>query len=413
MSLTGNEDSGALTRRALERRVKRWLLSAPFDCYVQVAPGLEPLLADELTALGLLPDRPGPPFERGGVSLKLDLEGLMTANLALRTASRVLLRLATFSATSAEMMHDQARRVPWEVHLGFAQRYALRMSSRRSKLQAGDQLARTVMGAIAWRLSSLGLSPRPDPEAPLEVHARLDRDRCTLSLNTSGAHLHRRGLRTHVGEAPVRETLAAAVAMLGLTWLPRPDVVVDPFCGSGAVLIEAADALNGLLPGRARSFAFEEAGWFRPGRWREVRRRLGADASWGLGVPRLLGIDVDERALAAARTNLATAGHDGAVLHAGDSLGFDFDALGARSGTILSNLPYGVRLGDAKAAESLTRRFLSALGAGTTRWRFALLTNEPGRVRGHPDVSDTSVLPSVSGGLEVAIVTGQVGGREP
>ena len=157
-----------LTPRALERRVKRWLLSAPFECFVQVAPGLEPLLARELADLGLVPDAAAVRPERGGVTLALDLEGIMAANLGLRTASRVLLRLGSFPAAAAEMLHDRARKLPWELHLGFAASYALRLSSRRSKLQAGDEASRAVAGAVARRMGALGLRPRPAPDAELE-----------------------------------------------------------------------------------------------------------------------------------------------------------------------------------------------------------------------------------------------------
>lgn len=399
-----------LTTRALERRVKRWLLSAPFDCFVQVAPGLEHVLLEELTALGLASPDGDARVERGGVALRLDVDGIMAANLALRTASRVLLRLGSFPASSAAMLHDQARRLPWEVHIGFAPGYALRMSSRRSRLQAGAELAGAITGAVARRMGSFGLKPQPDPESPLEVHVRLDHDRCTLSLNTSGEHLHRRGIRTHVGAAPARETLAAGVALLGLSSAPAPDVVVDPFCGSGALLIEAADLLTGLQPGRARTFAFEHVGWFRPGRWRDVRRRLAADEPPRTVGTRFLGIDSDVAVAAAARANLAVAGHAGVPVHVGDSLDFDFGALGAASGVILSNLPYGVRLGDTKQADALTRRFLSRLGEGSTRWRFALLVNDPERVTGHPDTTVDGLLRTKSGGREVAVVTGSVGG---
>lgn len=399
-----------LTERALERRVKRWLLGAPFDCFVQVSPGLEPLLIEELEALRI-PVRSVPAqVDRGGVALPLDLDGIMTVNLASRLASRVLLRVGAFAASSTEMLHDQARRLPWEVHLGFTVAYALRMTSHRSRLQAGEELAKAVTGAVARHMGELGPAPRPDPEAPLEFHVRLENDRCTVSLNTSGEHLHRRGIRTLVGDAPVRETLAAAVVRLGLRNAPNPDVVIDPFCGSGAVLIEAADVLTGQVPGRGRSFAFEHAGWFRPGRWRAVRRSLRADEPPTATSARLLGIDTDERMLSATRANLEAAGHEAAMLHHGDSLGFDFDSLAPRSGLIVSNLPYGVRLGDARQAAALTRRFLSALGAGSTRWRFALLVADPGGVTEHPDVSVGDVVNTLSGGRRVAIVSGSVGG---
>src|SRR5690606_8771243 len=223
---------------------------------------------------------------------------------------------------------------------------------------------------------------------------------------------------------PARETLAAAVALLGLAEQPSPDVVVDPFCGSGAVLIEVGDALAGLAPGRARSFAFERAGWFRPGRWREGRRRLGVDPAGGVEgdvdapaaptsaapTPHLLGIDADARVLAAARANLDAAGHAGVKLHAADSLAFDLGSLGARHGLIVSNLPYGVRLGDAAKAAALTRRSLDRLGRGATRWRFALLTGDAGRGAGHPDVRGARVTARGSGGRAGHVATGWRGG---
>jgi 23S rRNA G2445 N2-methylase RlmL len=126
--------------------------------------------------------------------------------------------------------------------------------------------------------------------------------------------------------------------------------------------------------------------------------------------PHLLGIDADPRVLAAARANLDAAGHVGVRLHAADSLEFDLGSLGARQGLIVGNLPYGVRLGDAAKAAALTRRFLSRLGQGGSRWRFALLTSDAARVAGHPDVRDAAVTATVSGGLRVYVVTGSVEG---
>lgn len=431
-----------LSRSALERRVKRWLLREPFEVFLQVTPGLEATLLRELEELGLA--GPGASVaEPGGVLLPLGLEGLMRTNLELRTVGRVLLRIASgIPAATPEMLFDQSRRLPWEVHLGFHENFALRMSSRQSKLQAGDHLAKTVAAAIGRRIRELGLTARLTPDAPITFHVRLQGDRCTFSLDTSGEHLHRRSVRTHVHTAPLRETLAAATVLEGLSAMSgRPDLVVDPFCGSGTLLLEAVDAIAGLPPGRRRRFALEQAAWYRPGRWREVRRRAGLDLSDGdpsgrgtgaLGEaddaavtrsphpevllaeasesgssPRFLGVDLDAGALHAARANLAHPDYAAVELRQGDSLTFDLDALGARRGLLVANLPYGVRLGERKAADHVTSSFLDRLAAGRTRWRVALLCADRRLVESR--LYDPRTLETRNGGLRVWLVTGAIG----
>ncbi len=394
-----------LSRAALERRVKRWLLRAPFDCYIQVTPGLEELLVDELLAEGLAPHRAALNVSHGGVELRLDHADILRANLSLRTASRVLLRLGTFPAASPEMLYDRARQVPWETQIGFLERYALAITARNSKLQAGDAVANTVASAIARELRPLGLYPRSADAAELTFHVRLQDDRCTVSLDTSGQHLHRRGVRTNVHTAPVRETLAAAMALEGLARTGgTPDVVIDPFCGSGTLLIEAVDALTHSAPGRQREFAFEHAAWFRPGTLREVRRRSEA------GVKplrtRVIGVDNDDDALAAARANVAGAAYAEVTLQHADSTLFDFSSLVARRGLALANLPYGVRLGDRRQAAATTNAFLANLAASGAPWVVVLLVADP-----EPALKwleDARVTPTRNGGLPVTMVSGNL-----
>lgn len=386
--------------------MKRWLLRAPFECYVQVVPGLEQALLGELRAGGFAPGEDGVAATRGGVVLGLDHLGIMRANLSLRTASRVLLRLGAFPAATPEMLYDRARSVPWETQLGFAEGYALHVTSTNSKLQAGEAVANTVASAVSREMRPLGLYPKRVEAAELTFHVRLVDDRCTISLDTSGAHLHRRGVRRHVHSAPVRETLAAAMVLEGLALLGgEPDVVVDPFCGAGTLVIEAADALTGSAPGRGRAFAFEQAAWFRPGAWREVKRHSEA-----LARPltaRLLGIDADEGALAAARANLAGREYAAVELIEADSTRFPFAGLGARRGLLLANLPYGVRLGDERQAARTTRGFLTHLASGGGAWAVVLLVTDPGLVL--PYLREPRVTRTRNGGLRVAMVSGRVG----
>ena len=421
--------------------MKRWWLAGPYETYVQVTPGLERVPVDEAVATGLIGSAEEARPDRGGVSMDLDPAAVMRANLCLRTASRVLLRLGTFPAASVEMLYDRARRLPWEVHVGFHTSYSLHVTARGSNLQAGDEVANTVASAVSRHMRELGLYPKQAEGAPLEFHVRILNDYCTISLDTSGELLHRRGFRRHVHAAPVRETLAAAMVLTGLAGMDGPpDVVVDPFCGSGTLLLEAADVLHGLPPGRDRAFAFEQAAWFRPGRWREVQRQVertagaemdspvgnpdteGAAAASGGGAlgaapyagtrgspPELLGFDNDPQALAAARANLKAHPYPTAELAEADSTLLDFGALGAERGLVVSNLPYGVRLGGERTAMETAQRFLTQLAASGVRWRVVLLLTPPEAEVAKQLMDIEQVTATRNGGLDVRMVVGTAG----
>lgn len=388
-------ESPLLTERALERRVKRWLASGPFDCFVQAAPGLEDLLRTELLQLGFEPGE----AVAGGVPVQLDAAGMMLCNLELRTASRVLLRLGNFPAGSKEMLYDRARRLPWEVHLGASGTYRLHLVSSRSALQAGDELAQVMIDAIHRHMRELGAEARFDDASATEIHVRLLNDHATISLNTGGEHLHRRGFRRHIGAAPLRETVAAAVV---LSAFDGHDTVVDPFCGAGTLLLEAADISSGLAPGRQRRFAFEQAGWFRPGLWREVQRQSAARQQ-DSGDVLLLGLDADESALEAAARNLRRAGHGSVELRNADSTSFDWASVPGERRLLIANLPFGKRLGSPEQSARLHRTFLQQLARGGT-WDIALLTTRPRALRGIGGVRVISEQVISSGGLKMTLV---------
>ncbi len=385
-----------LTETALERRVKRWLLE-PRDCFVQCAPGLGPTLNRELELAGFAPTV----TERAGALLRLDNADMMRANLILRTASRVLLRLDEFHAANREALFDHLRRFPWEVQLGFSKNYRLHVTSRNSRLQAGDEVLKTATQAVARRMREFGLAPVPDDDSPLQFHLRLQDDRCTLSFNTSGEHLHRRGFRTLVGQAPVRETIAAALALDAYV-SGEHRTVVDPFCGSGVMLLELADVAGAQPPGRGRSFAFEHAAWFRPGRWRDVMRQ---ESSTRAESPELLGFDTDAGVLASARANLEGLP---ATLHDADATRLDYGELGG--GLIISNLPWGVRLGDRESATRTTKKFLDAVARSPSPWDLALLMRDPALLRQDPRFTVRDEQPVASGGLTVWRVTARSNG---
>lgn len=394
----------ALTPRALERRVKRWLLGAPFDCFVQCPAGLEEVLAGEVAALGLAPPTGS---EVGGVRVPLTHLEVMSANLALRTATRILLRIGEFHAGSSEALYDHVRHLPWEVQLGAFGEYSLRVSSRNSKLQAGDAVERTISQAVARRMGELGASAKLVVGAPLSFWFRFSDDRAQVSFNTSGEALHRRGQRRHVGAAPLRESLAAAMALTGMR---GHDVVVDPFCGSGTLLIEASDVAHGRLPGRARCFAFEQAAWFRDGAWNEARRQAAALVEpRGQDGVRLIGIDDDRRALQAAKANLQAPEYASVELLRADSTALDLQRFEASRGLLLSNLPYGVRLGDRVEAGRSVDAFLRRCSTAVPAWDFVFLTQHPELFANRSGVEVAATATVNNGGLAVTMISGSLG----
>ena len=373
---TGEPVTEPLSDNALNRRVKRFLREAPHACFVQVTPGLEDVLRSEMVALGIEPDARE---DRGGVHAMMSVQQIMQANLWLRTASRVLLRVGNeFAAASKPMLFDHLRKLPWEVHIGRAGSYALRASARQSTMKSGGELEGVAHDAIRRRLETLGLHAQHDPKAPLEFHLRLNKDRAQVSLNTSGEHLHRRGERLHVGVAPIRETLAAAAALLALqafeqreTGPKRPDVVVDPFCGSGTMLIEMHHVLTGRAPGLRRSFAFEHAAWHREAQWRRMHEAALAAVNPDPGA-RLYGFDIDPKAIEAAAWNVENAGVEGVELGVRDARELDLDGFGAEAGLALSNLPYGVRVGTENVSTALLKSLLGKAQEAVGDWTLGI-----------------------------------------
>src|SRR5688572_33074758 len=216
------------------------------DCFAITPPGVEHLTAAELAGLGIGSDATEP----GGVAFRATTRQLYAAKLALRTASRIVVRLAEFPARAFYELERKAGRVPWDTVLAPGAPVRFRVSSRKSRLYHLD--------AIAQRLAAVAGAPadgEPDDEAQLFL-VRVLRDVVTISADSSGALLHRRGYRLATAKAPLRETLAAAM-IRGSGW-NRSSPLVDPMCGSGTIVIEAAMIARNIAPGISRKFAFEK-----------------------------------------------------------------------------------------------------------------------------------------------------------
>ena len=360
--------SMSLTPQALKRRAKNYWRRNEVQLFVPSLPGFENITSDELAAFG-----ENVRSERGGVSLSGDLSTIYRANLSLRTGARVLLRLSHFLSQNYPMLYDHARSVDWAAVLGNCPSVAIRVTSKESRLSHRNRLQKVIHDAICARLEAHSIVPQLSQDGGLTIHARLFQDRCTLSLDTTGVHLHKRGYRTFTTPAPMRETTAAAL-LLSVN-ADRYDVIVDPFCGTGTFLIEASLMTRNYPPGADREFAIEQSPLHAPGTLRFTRGQLLGNVSRTTR-QRLVGYDIAEDAINAARRNASQAHIDGLVLYNGSALEVDFSNFASTNTRrlVVANVPYGKRLGTVDSAQRLLDNFCSGLGRTAAGWDYLITT---------------------------------------
>jgi putative N6-adenine-specific DNA methylase len=371
-----------------------------FDLFAVVAPGLEATCAAELAALGV-PARALP----GGVAFTGDATALALANLRLATATRVLVRLGEFHAAAFSELHSRAARLPWEQYFAGPPRVAVQAAAHKSRLHHTGGIRERIIKGMTERL---GCEPEQaaaddDADATAEVTrvvVRLDRDRCTVSVDSSGDPLHRRGYRLAIARAPLRPTLAAGVLRLA-GWSPH-EPLLDPLCGSGTLVIEAARVACAIPPGSDRSFLFER--W--PGlRGADALAQVRRDLSPETAAPApLAGSDRDPGAISAARANAERARVAAAVR-------LDHRPLSACEpppgvGLVVANPPYGIRVGKRGPLRDLFAQLGHVLRARCPGWRVALLCE--GDLWRHTDLPLAATHALRNGGIAVDLIQGRV-----
>lgn len=391
-----------LSDRAIHRRAKLHLVKNAVELFVATLPGLEHITQSELTVLGYQGTR-----TYGGVTLRGDLASIYRINLALRSGNRVLLRLKGFLAQSYPMLYNRARAVPWEAVLGKCPSITVHVSSNSSRLRHKKHVQEVVYDAIADRMAHFGLAPELTPEGKLTVMARLRRDRCTLSLDTTGPHLHKRGYREQPGVAPLRETTAAAILLAVDS--RSFGVLVDPFCGSGTFLIEAALIAQNRPPGAGRTFAIESSPLHSPGLLRHQLRLLTKDATESS--QRIFGSDMSEEAVTQTMVAASRARSGPIFANVADAVNLDFRVLSGESKTqlVVANLPYGKRLGSSTAARNLAVEFGTTLARTANGWSYALVLPQTIPLE-HPALVTTRKLSFSNGGIPVVASLGHVRG---
>jgi 23S rRNA (guanine2445-N2)-methyltransferase len=340
--------------------------------FVTCAPGLEALLHAELRALRLAKLE----SQVGGARFQGTIEDAWRVNLKSRVGVRVLLRLARFEAATGDELHAGATSVDWSRFLNSDGTFRVDAQSSESALDHTLFVQQRVKDAVADSFRErTGIRPSVDLEDPhLSIHVHLHRDRCTLSADTSGDSLHKRGWRQFQGRAPLAETLAAAI-VLQSGW-DRRSPLLDPFCGSGTVLIEAALLAGGVAPGTFRKrFGFER--W--PGHDAERWHASVAEARAQVRFPpklMLIGSDADPKSVDGARENLRSAGLEERIrIEVGD-----VDAFRPKPGWnawIVTNPPYGERVGREADLAPIYRRFGAILRERCAGYHVAVLSGNP------------------------------------
>ena len=379
--------------------------SSLLDCFAAVAPGLEALALGEATALGLPVES-----EEGGIAWRGDARSVIVANVGLRVASRVLVRMASFEARTFIELERRGRRIPWAGVVPPGGRVRFRVTCRKSRLYHSDAVAQRLAGAVVRAVpgASVEESNAADEDAPEREEAalfvvRFLHDRCTVSADTSGALLHRRGYRQATAKAPLRETLAAALVAASKWDGLGP--LVDPMCGSGTIAIEGALLARGAPPGARRRYAIE--GW--PGvpaeLGRAVRAELGAEAL-AASPAAILGSDRDVGAIESARGNAERAGVAADVEFAVHPLSA-MRLPDAERGWIVTNPPYGIRVGEADRVRDLWAQLGNVLRRQAPGWRVTLLSPDPALER-QLQIPMQVVARTTNGGIPVRIVSGVV-----
>ena len=330
--------------------------------------GLEHLLGEEIEALG---------YERistidGRITFAGDEEAVALSNIFLRYAERIFIKVGSFRAESFEELFEGTRALPWADFIGKDDAFPVKGHSIKSKLFSIPDCQAIIKKAVVRSLSEVhGISIFPEEAVKYQIEFFILNDEATLMIDTTGSPLHKRGYRRESLGAPIRETLAAAIAA---TSRPRENVLLwDPMCGSGTIAIEAAMLMKNIAPGRSRSFAAEEFPFVDKKTWTSAREEA-FDVEKKTDFEAFAS-DIDPAAVALAEKNARLAGVADAVkVFRQDARKISAEG---RRGTIVCNPPYGERLGTLREVEALYRE-IGVHFRSLSPWQVYVITSHPG-----------------------------------
>lgn len=381
-------------------------MAAPMDCFAICAPGLESLVADELTDLSIkcaaVP---------GGVEWAGSSSSVAIANLWSRIATRVVVRTGNFRARTFFELERHANKIDWARYVKPGSAVRFRVTCRKSKLYHSDAVAQRFQESVARTVGGdVVVGDGGDDDIETETKAQLfivrfDRDVCTVSADTSGALLHRRGYRQAIAKAPLRETMAAAM-LRAAGWSGKTGLV-DPMCGSGTIAIEGAMIARKIPPGLARDFSFLSWADADAARWTDLLEHSRAQILKASPV-RIAASDRDAGAIEAARSNAERAGVTDDIAFAVQAVSAAVPA-GTGLGSLITNPPYGERLGESDAIRNLYAQMGNVARKNFPGWTFGMLSPDKA-LESQTKLPLEERFKTNNGGIPVRFVSGVIAG---
>lgn len=332
-----------------------------FDIFLVATPGLEAPLAAELRALGWKPEA-----QPGGLTIRGNWRDVWRANLMLRGATRVLARIGSFRALHLAQLDKRARKFPWDRVLRPEYPVRVEATCRASRIYHAGAARQRVERALREELGA-----EITPDAAIVVKVRIEDDLVTISLDTTGESLHKRGHKEAVAKAPMRETMAAM--FLREMGYDGSQPVLDPMCGSGTFVIEAAEIAAGLAPGRSRGFAFEQLASFEPETWDAMRVAIAPQSP----IPQFFGSDRDAGAVRMSLANAERAGVTGFTRFERCPIS-DLEPPDCAPGIVIVNPPYGARIGNKGPLYGLHAAMGEVFRERFKGWRVGIVTSDAG-----------------------------------
>jgi len=329
--------------------------------------GLEAVVRREIENLGYKIIK----TEDGKVTYMGDERAVVRSNLWLRSADRVLLKMAEFKAEEFEELFQQTKGIAWEELIPIDGKFTVTGTSVKSKLHSVPACQKIVKKAIVERLKEFyGVEIFEETGAEYTVKATLLKDRVTITVDTSGTGLHKRGYRVSDVAAPIKETLASAIVQLSF-W-NKDRILLDPCCGSGTIPIEAAMIARNIAPGINRKFACQEWELIDEAIWKEEKKAAFESIDYDTEL-RIYGFDIDRKAVEAARENAEEAGVDDCIIFK------KADASKLRpvgeNGIIITNPPYGERIGEEEDIRKIYEGF-SRFFKENPDWSLFMITTD-------------------------------------
>ncbi|SLM31497.1 putative N6-adenine-specific DNA methylase [Desulfamplus magnetovallimortis] len=392
-----------MAKSAFEKRVKRRVAARNHRFFAVCAPGLKRLCHREMTSLLPMFQELSLPLDEismipGGVEFTGTVESCRAANLLLRSPSRVIMRIGKFKAENFRTLKKTLSAFEWELYLQASAVVHCEVSTRNSRLYHKDAVAQRVHQSIMDRFDKLLPHESVTAEsAGQTVMVRGENDRFEISLDSSGALLHKRGIRTCVGVAPLRETIAFAI--LSAAGYSRELPLIDGMCGSGSFSIEAAMMACNIPAGYFRRFAFEHWPCFNSLGWNYLKKKASEQINY-LKTPSIFAVDQDGTIAEELERRVIEHGLASSVMVMTQDF-FDLrpEILTKDKGIVILNPPYGKRIGSPDITRKMFRDIGSKLASDFKGWRAAIILPERNLMNSFP-VSG-SLIPIFHGGLEL------------